>query len=109
MTYQYDPESWKWLIGEFCDVLKMFAHTNDVGPGVILRKNATGTAIRRKLVKHLHENYRQTVGGVIRFMRSTDEEFARTQKLSTTTIGRLLGMDHSTIVMMNKREIEATT
>lgn len=107
MKPSYDPESYRWLIGEFCDALKMLAQENLVSPGAILyRKTQVVMPLRTRLVEYMRENYRETTRCPMVFSRGHppfEDEENRTRKLGVTVVGDLLGFDHSSITLLEKR------
>lgn len=115
MKYQYDPDSWRWLIGEFCDVLKMFAMNNLASPIALagrVTKNRKNGTMKLKIMKTLRDNYCQTTTQPTKFFRNDDipiEYADHVRPLSTTTAGSLMDIDHSTVVLMEKREKQQVT
>lgn len=113
-TKPYCETSWPWLVREFWAHLIGVCIEHQVGPGEMLSARRRRhhcfkiTYAKRELARIMRENYLQSkFDKVTRFYSVNDPPFGvRTGPISTPVVAALMGMDHSSIVLMERDRLK---
>lgn len=104
-----DPQSYRWLIGEFMRHATELAVRDMVSPGVLMnikRKPKCVMPARRELAHRMREGYRQKQVGDTTFFSGTNPTHPYVLDsipLSYPNIAKLFGGHYSSIIFMGKR------
>ena len=107
MKPSYDPESYRWLIGEFMRHATELAARDLISPGLLMnvkRKPQCVMPARRELVKRMRDGYMQPKSPPLKFFRTGDYfDDGMIIPLSAPVVASLFGGHHSTILLTEKR------
>lgn len=108
MKTRVDPETYGWLLREFMRHASGIVERYKIEPGILLNMRRKPQAVlvpRRTLVRIMRTEYVQTRKPPLRFYSVLDPPpVEQVIRLSTTIVSRLFGGNHSTVVIMEKRE-----